>query len=70
MTPAKALSLSDIGHKARWRVVEDQRQPLPYLVQKRTLLGWRTEWQHAFADEAISQCRRMASFPRIIHEEE
>jgi hypothetical protein len=70
MTPTKALSLSDIGRKARWRVVEDQRKPLPFLVQRHTLLGWRTEWEHAFAEEAVQQCQRLASFPRVIHEEE
>jgi len=70
MTPTSAISLADLGRKARYRVVEDQRKPLPYLVQQRTILGWRTLYEHAFAPEAIEQCQRFASFPRVIHEEE
>lgn len=56
--------------RARWRVVEDHRTAFPYKVQKRGVLGWRTQYEHSYPREAIDQCIRLASMPRVIHEEE
>ncbi len=56
--------------RPRWRVVEDHRTAFPYKVQKRGVFGWSTKYEHSDASDAIAQCIRLASTPRVIHEEE